>query len=393
MTARCRFAGCLALAGVTSCGVTAGAGSVPEQRASYAIRGARILDVGSGLYSAPSVILVTGDKLVRVLQAESYRTDLADSTVNLAGKVVLPGLIDAHVHLVLGGPVRANALADLRAGFTTVVDLGALAHRLLRIRDSINAGIIPGPRVLAAGMWVGVKGGVCEFTGIGVVGGPEQFRARVRENIAAGADVIKLCVSGWANEAFANPAQYEMPDDALVASVQEAHQHRRLVVAHDLSRGGVRAALRANVDGLAHAAYLDSATALEMRAKNVFMIPTLASLATGDTSDATRALVASVALAHRLGVRLVFGTDGGVLRHGNNADEFTALVRAGIPPLAAVRAATINAATAFGLADSLGAVRAGMLADLIAVDGDPLQDVATLRAPHFVMSRGKIVPR
>ncbi|MEJ7812675.1 MAG: amidohydrolase family protein, partial [Gemmatimonadaceae bacterium] len=235
--------------------------------------------------------------------------------------------------------------------------------------------------------------GVCEFTGIGVAGGPEQFRARVRENVAAGADVIKLCVSGWAADAFANPEKYEMPDDVLAASVQEAHEHRRLVVAHDLSRGGVRAALRANVDGLAHAAYLDSATALDIRAKNVFMIPTLASLAGEDTSAAARALVSSVALAHRLGVRLVFGTDGGVVPHGGNAVEFAALVRAGISPLDALRAATTNAAVAFGLADSLGSVRAGMLADLIAVDGDPLRDVAPLRAPYFVMSRGKVVSR
>ncbi|MEJ7812674.1 MAG: amidohydrolase family protein, partial [Gemmatimonadaceae bacterium] len=174
MTAGSSFAARLALAsvvacGVTACGAAAGAGSAAGegsgaaagagQRASYALRGARILDPGSGTYSAPSVILVEGGRLGRVLPAAAYRADLADSTVDLSGKIVLPGLIDAHVHLSLGGPVRANALADLRAGFTTVVDLGAVAHRLLRIRDSINAGFIPGPRVLAAGMWIGVKGG------------------------------------------------------------------------------------------------------------------------------------------------------------------------------------------------------------------------------------------
>jgi imidazolonepropionase-like amidohydrolase len=142
---------------------------------------------------------------------------------------------------------------------------------------------------------------------------------------------------------------------------------------------------------LAHTPYLDSATALQLRAKNVFIIPTLASLAGDDTSRASRALVASLALAHRIGVTLVFGTDGGVLPHGQNAREFAALVRAGISPLEALRSATINAARAFALADSLGSLGNGMAADLIAVTGDPLADLSVLSHPRFVMSRGRVV--
>lgn len=326
-----------------------------------------------------------------MLPAAAYNSELADSTIDLRELTVLPGLIDAHVHLAIGGSVADNALADLRAGFTTVVDLGARTHRLLRIRDSINVGAIKGPRVLAAGMWIGIKGGVCEFNGIGIAGGAEEFRTRVRENVAAGADVIKLCVSGWPNEAFSDPAKYELPDDVLTASVDEGHRLRRLVVAHDISLAGVQAALRTGVDGLAHAAYLDSAIALQLRTKNVFIIPTLASLAGNDTSRASRALVASLALAHRLGVQLVFGTDGGVLPHGRNAEEFLALARAGVSPLDAIRSATVNAARAFGLADSVGVVARGMSADVIAVAGNPLVDLMVLANPQFVMARGRVV--
>ena len=316
----------------------------------------------------------------------------AGATVyDLSALTVLPGFIDAHVHLAIGGPVRANALADLQAGFTTVVDLGARTHRLLRLRDSINAGAIPGPRVLAAGIWVGRKDGVCEFGGIGIAGGAEGFRARVRENIAAGADVIKVCVTGWPADAYANPDLYELPDGTLRAVVEEAHAGGRKVIAHDISLGGVRAALAAGVDGLAHAAYLDSATAALLRGRSVFLIPTLASLTGGDTSGASRGLIAGVALAQRAGVRLVFGTDGGVLPHGQNAQEFLALASAGIPPLELVRAATTNAAQALGIADSLGQVAAGMLADIVAVEGDPLRDVRALQRVRFVMSRGSVV--
>lgn len=363
----------------------------PLQRAAFAVRANRILDPRTGQYSPPSVILIRQGRIADVLPAAAYNSELADSTIDLRELTVLPGLIDAHVHLAIGGSVADNALADLRAGFTTVVDLGARTHRLLRIRDSINVGAIKGPRVLAAGMWIGIKGGVCEFNGIGIAGGAEEFRTRVRENVAAGADVIKLCVSGWPNEAFSDPAKYELPDDVLTASVDEGHRLRRLVVAHDISLAGVQAALRTGVDGLAHAAYLDSAIALQLRTKNVFIIPTLASLAGNDTSRASRALVASLALAHRLGVQLVFGTDGGVLPHGRNAEEFLALARAGVSPLDAIRSATVNAARAFGLADSVGVVARGMSADVIAVAGNPLVDLMVLANPQFVMARGRVV--
>jgi imidazolonepropionase-like amidohydrolase len=312
-------------------------------------------------------------------------------TVDLSTFTVLPGLFDAHVHLVIGGPARDNALAILRAGFTTVVDLGARTTRLLRIRDSINAGSIPGPRVLAAGIWVGTKNGVCEFNGVGIEGGPDAFRARVRENVAGGAELIKVCVSGWPADSYARPDAFEIAEDALRAVVEEAHATRRLVVAHAISRGAARAAVRAGVDALAHAAFVDSATAHEMRRRGVFLIPTLASLTAGDTSIVSRALVEATRVAHRGGVPLVLGTDAGVLPHGRNAEEFRALNGAGVSPLDAIRSATVNAARAFRLSDSVGTIAVGMIADLIAVEGDPLTDLDALGRVRFVMAQGRVV--
>ncbi len=352
----------------------------------------RILDLETGRHSQPSTVLITGSRIARILPTGTGNPPAADSTIDLSGRYLLPGLIDAHVHLVLAGPMQANALATLQAGFTTVADLGARAHRVLPFRDSVLAGTISGPRILAAGLWVGTQGGVCEFGGIGVAGGPEAFRRRIVENLDAGADLIKLCVSGWPAEAFANPDRYELTDSVLAASVAEAHRAGKLVIAHNLSPGGVRAGLRAGIDGLAHAAYLDSALALEMKRRNVFLIPTLASLTGGDSSAASRGLVRAVRLAHRLGVRIVFGTDAGVIPHGQNALEFAALRDAGLSPLEAIRAATIAAATALRL-DSLGAIRPGMVADLVALDGDPLQDLERLKRPTFVMARGRVVAR
>ncbi len=354
-----------------------------------AIRAGRILDPTTGVAELGQTILVQRGRIGAI--GPQVAIPAGATVYDLSNATIIPGLIDAHVHLALGGPLRANALADLRAGFTTVVDLGARTHRILRLRDSINAGDIPGPRVLAAGIWVGRKAGVCEFGGIGIAGGAEAFRRRVRENIAAGADVIKLCVTGWPADARANPNAYELPDSTLKAAVDAAHAGGRRVIAHDISRGGVRAGVAAGIDGLAHAAFLDNATAALMRSRSVFMIPTLASLTRGDSSAASRELVQAVALAHRAGVRLVFGTDGGVLPHGQNAQEFMALYETGIPLLDVLRSATINAARAFGVSDSLGQVALGMAADFVALDGDPLADPAAYQRVKFVMSRGRVI--
>ncbi len=354
------------------------------------IRAARVLDVRSGRYSGPTVLLVGGTRITGVLPAARFDARNALRVIDLGDMTVIPGLIDAHVHLAIGGPFRENTLADLRAGFTTVADQGALTHRLLVVRDSINGGQIEGPRVLAAGIWVGTKGGVCEFNGIGIAGGADAFVDRVRQNIAAGANLTKVCLSSWPARSYAAPDSVEIPNDVLRAIVQASHAAGRPVTAHAISRGAASAALDAGVDGLVHAAYIDSALAAAMRAKGMWMSPTIASLTAGDTSAASRALLAAVRVAHAGGLTIVFGTDGGVLPHGRGVDEMEALVAAGLSPLEVVQAATINAAKALVIGDSVGRLEVGMSADFVAVRGDPMRDVAALRNVGLVVSRGRV---
>ncbi len=375
----------LALA-VALCAAGAFAPASRTQAALF-LRAARWLDPASGVLNGPVVLHIV-DGRITAIEAPGVTSapvrDLGDVTL-------LPGLIDAHVHLGIGGRPEANALADLRAGFTTLVDLGARTDAILRLRDRINRGEVEGPRILAAGKWIGKQGGICEFGGIGVPGGPDAYRTRVRENVDAGADVIKVCVSAWGADAFNKPDTYEIDDTALAAVVEESHRSKRLVVAHAISIGSVRAALAAHVDGLAHAAYVDRATATLMRDRGMFMIPTLASLA-GDAADPPSiALRGAVETAHRAGVRMVFGTDGGVLPHGKNAKEFAALAKAGVPRIDAIRAATINAAEVLGLGQDVGQIKVGYAADLIAIAGNPLDDSDALSRVRFVMRNGRVV--
>ncbi len=351
----------------------------------------RWLDPVQGTYGPPSAIVISGGRISRVVPVKDFEASGAAQVIDLGDATVLPGLIDAHVHLMIGGEPAANARAILQAGFTTVADLGATTDAVLKLRDAIAAGTASGPRVVAAGQWIGTKNGVCEFNGLGIAGGSDAFRRRVRDNVAWGADLVKVCVTGWPAEAFRRPEAYEISDEALAAVVQEAHRSGRLVVAHAISTGGVRAALRAGVDGLAHAAYLDDANAAALREAKVFLIPTLASLLAGAPPDAAAALLGSVALAQRTGVRLVFGTDGGVLPHGSNAREFLALKEAGVPAIEALRAATVHAAGALKMTDSIGLIAPGHSADIIAVAGDPLQDVTALSRVKFVMKDGRVV--
>jgi imidazolonepropionase-like amidohydrolase len=367
--------------------------AIESQTADVTLRAARWLDPASGKLGGPVAIQVTKGRIGKIVPVEQLDRAEAQAAIDLGAATLLPGLIDAHVHLEIGASPAENAAAILRAGFTTVVDLGATSDAALRLRDRIEAGSVPGPRVLGAGRWVGTKDGVCEFGGIGLAGGPPAFRARVRENIDAGADVTKVCVSAWLADAFTKPDVYEIDDAALAAAVEESHQRGRLVVAHAISLGGVKASLRARIDGLAHAAFVDAATAAELSKVGVFMIPTLASLVGERTGPAALALRKSVAAAHAAGVRIVFGTDGGVLPHGDNAKEFPALTAAGLSPVDAIRAATVEAARAFRLEKETGAIAAGLSADIIAVDGDPLADVQALSRVVFVMHKGRVVKR
>ena len=224
-----------------------------------AIRAGRLVDVRRGALVPHAVVLVQGDRIVAVGGAGEVRIPAGAEVVDLGDATLIPGLIDTHVHLTLGGTPDSNARATLLAGFTTVQDLGALGYANLSLRDAVNRGDIVGPRIVSAGLWLGVSGGTCDFDGIGVRG-PDAFARRVREDVAHGADVIKLCVTGWVDDAFANPQRFEISDSELVATVREAHAAGKKVIVHAISEAGVRVAVARGVDAVAHANFADSAT-------------------------------------------------------------------------------------------------------------------------------------
>ncbi|MGH7554888.1 MAG: amidohydrolase family protein [Longimicrobiales bacterium] len=353
------------------------------------IRAGRLLDVKAGRVLERQTIVVTDSLITAIRSTDGAPIPPGATVVDLSDAMVLPGLIDAHVHLTLGGPPKQNAEATLRAGFTTVQDLGALGDANIALRDSIAAGKFPGPRIVASGRWIGVSGGTCDFQGMGVRGA-EAFAQRTREIIERGADVIKVCVTAWPADAVAQPQHYEIADDELSAVIREAHARGRRVIAHAISAGGARRAIERRVDGLAHAAFIDENTARIMRERGVTMLPTFLSFDNPQAGEAGRAVVTHAARLIAAGVPVAFGTDAGVIPHGENAQEFEALVRHGVAPLEAIRSATIHAARALRMPDRIGTIAPGHLADVIAVTGDPLANVAALRNVRFVMKGGQL---
>lgn len=354
------------------------------------ITAARLLDVERGQLVRDAAILVEGDRILASGALAGIDVPAGARRIDLGPVTLVPGLIDAHVHLTLGGPPPANAESTLQAGFTTVQDLGALGDGNLRLRDSITAGRQIGPRVISAGRWLGVSGGTCEFNGLGVRGEAAMVE-RVREDVARGADLIKICVTSWVSNGFATPEAVELSVAEIGAIVAEARRLGRPVVAHAIGRDGVRAAVEAGVAGIVHSGFVDSATAGLMRSRGTYLVPTLVSLEGQADSAAMRALRARMTAAVESGVPIVFGTDAGVIPHGSNALEFPAMLRLGMSPLEAIRSATSRAARMIGWGTRIGALRPGMLADLIAVPGDPLSDITTLNRVGFVMKGGVVV--
>lgn len=356
--------------------------------------------------------------------------------VDLSDRFVLPGLIDSHVHLTgeqsptsrLDEVTRSradqamigagHARRTLLAGFTTVVDLGADSEAIFALRDAIARGDVDGPRILAAGDSISVHGGhgdshgyrpeVLEvLRGPGVCSGADDCRRAVRERIRAGADVIKITATGGVLSNTAAGLSQHFSDAELQAIVEAAHAMGRRVTAHAHGADGIISFLRAGGDSIEHGTYLDDEGVALMRRNGAWLVPTLLA---GDfvareaqrpdtfltPAQRDKALQAGPLMldmarrAHRAGVRIAFGTDSGVSAHGDNAQEFALLVRAGLTPLEAIQTATVGAAEHLRIADQAGALRPGMPADLIAVAGDPLADVTELERVRFVMRGGRI---
>lgn len=346
---------------------------------------------------------------------------------------VLPGLIDCHVHLTMqwdagvrqravteDAPVQAvhgvaNALKTLRAGFTTVRDVGSSGTTVFAVRDAINRGEIPGPRILASGAAISVTGGHGDPTNgfradlwgmesSGVADGVDGCRHAVREQIRRGADMIKLTATGGVLSASSAGLAQHFFDDELEAIVQTAHKMGRKVAAHAHGTDGINAALRAGVDSIEHGTYLDEDSIGLFKRSGAYLVPTLLAGATvaanAETPGYYLPMVARKARevgprmmdmfrkAQEGGVRIAFGTDTGVSPHGENAREFALMVKGGMTPSEAIISATIVAAELLGVKDQVGTLEPGKAADMICVAGDPTREITELERVKGVVKGG-----
>lgn len=348
-----------------------------------AILAGHLLDPRTGTLTEGVTILVRNGSVVEV--GPRVRIPAGAQVVDATAYTVLPGLIDAHVHLTLAGRPRDNARKTLEAGFTTVADLGSARGGGVRLRDLISDSI-PGPRVLAAGSWIGGRGGVCEFGGA-TIRGPAEAAARAQADLLAGADLLKVCVTDWLDPAVQYPDSVELAPAELAAVAQAGAKAEVPLVAHAIGSAGVEAALAAGVRLLAHTPVVDDSGAARIARSGACVATTLTTLLQGQAAAALRE---SFARLRRAGVRFMLGTDAGVLAHGANADELLTLVSLGLTPRDAISAATHQAADCLRL-PHYGALEPGSPGDLVGVAGNPLEDPALLKAPALVMRSGRVV--
>lgn len=381
----------LVLPAVLALAVTAGSGesSVPPAPAdaTLVLTGGRYLDVRAGVLRDNGAIVLTSGRISELHRpGENWKPPAGAVVKNVEGQTILPGLIDAHVHLTLAGTPEDNGAATLRAGFTTVIDLGSVGGGGVRLRDAVASGRTLGPSIIAAGSWIGTKNGVCEF-GRATINDAGEAAARTRADIETGADLIKVCVTGWPADAVTSPDSVEFKAPLLQAVMPIARAAGRPVYAHAIGQAGALLAVANGVRALAHTPIVDSAAAAHIARSGVYLISTLATLTQGKGGDQVRL---SFQRLHRAGGHIVLGTDAGVLAHGRNADELVALTAAGLTPIEALRAATLAPAELLGVGDR-GEIVAGSRADLLIVPGDPLRDISVISHPQFVILAGHII--
>ena len=363
------------------------------------VRGGRIQAVGEGLFR----------------EGEGPAGDEAVRMVDLSGRTVLPGLIDAHVHLALDGSpdpmsslVKASlpavtlkmarqARSTLEAGITTVRDLGCRDFIDLALREAIEAGLTKGPEMLCAGQMICITGGQGWMIGY-EADGPDQVRQAVRFQAKSGVDLVKLMATGGVLTKGSRPGAPQMTGAEMAAGVEEAHRAGLKTAAHCQGLEGAKSAVRAGIDSLEHGVGLDREVIEEMVERGVFVVPTLSApfniLEAGRESgipqefiDKTERLaevhVDGLRRAKEAGVRMAMGTDAGTPfnPHGSNAKELVHLGKIGLSPLEAIRSATSGAAELLGIEDRVGSIAPGKQADLLIVEGDPLQDLAVLADP------------
>jgi imidazolonepropionase-like amidohydrolase len=410
----------------------------PRPQTITVIRAARLFDGRSDRLITPGVIVVTGGRITATGAAATIPAGA--QTIDLGDATLAPGFIDAHTHETMeaSDDSKSDALAQfsrtvaeqtliaagyvrktLLAGFTTVRDVGSRDFIDIGLRNAIQSGRIPGPRMMVAVRSIGALGGHCDPTGgmrygltadpgiaQGVATGADQMRAAVRWNHKYGADVIKLCATGGVLSLVDDVDSPQLTQAELDAAVDEAHALRRKTAAHAHGAEGAKRAIRAGIDSIEHGSFLDEEALEAMKSRGTFLVPTLLApegirerLDKGLFMDPrisvkARAAMASISKtfsrALALEVKIALGTDAGVYPHGRNAEEFHLMVDAGMKPAAALRAGTSAAAELLGIAGSAGALAPGLAADIVAMPGDPLSDIRTTEHVLFVMKSGVV---
>jgi imidazolonepropionase-like amidohydrolase len=389
------------------------------------------LDVKTGKLLSDQTFIIEDGRIVSAGPSAETKAPAGALRIELPNATVLPGLIDAHTHLTydpqfgyeeLGISVARstltgakNARLTLQAGFTTVRNVGAEGYSDVALRDAINAGDVPGPRMLVSGPALGITGGHCDnnllpyeyhATGDGVADGVAAVQHKVRENIKYGSDLIKICATGGVLSKGDDPQASQYTLEEMKAIVADAHRLGRRVAAHAHGAQGILWASQAGVDSIEHGSYIDDAGIAEMKKNGTYLVPTLylgdwflenaernhvPDFLLGKAKTVMPIARKNIAHAFASGVKVAFGTDAAVYPHGLNAHEFAVMVKLGLTSLQAIQAATVNAADLLGWPGKVGSLEPGAWADIVAVDGDPLTDVTTLERVKFVMKGGEVV--
>jgi imidazolonepropionase-like amidohydrolase len=399
------------------------------------LKAARVFTSTSERPLTPGMVIVEGDHITQV--GNNLTVPPGAQVIDLGDATLLPGFIDAHVHMAMEmsddwyrdfyqGAFRfpaeqalyaaKYARLTLEAGFTTVRDVGSQEYVALGLRNAINAGIAVGPRMLIANHGIGSTGGHADEAPFppdrikpagtiqGICNGADQCREAVRFQIKYGADVIKCMPSGGVLS-LADPVDVpELTQEEMNAIVSEAHAWHRKVAAHCHGDEAAKIAIAAGVDSIEHGSFLKDDTLRQMKAKGVYLVPTLfAGFWVGEKADrfppaiAVKARAAAAQMqamfqrAMKIGVKVAFGTDSAVEPHGLDAREFDLMVKNGMTPAQALISATASGADLLGLADKIGTIETGKLADLVAVPGNPLQDIRQTEKVSFVMQGGKVI--
>lgn len=390
------------------------------------------IDVQAGKVVTDIAVLVADNRIVRVARQNQIKATEDTQVIDLSGHYLVPGLFDMHIHLTadpnhhgysslgISTPREAitgvaSAKSTLEAGFTSGRNLGAGGYSDVALKQAIDEGVVPGPRLFVSGPSISITGGHCDnnllpfeydATSEGVADGPWTMVQKVRQNIKYGANTIKLCVTGGVLSKGTKVGAQQMHQSEITAAVEEAHRRGMIVAAHAHGTEGIRAAILGGVDSIEHASFMTEQTIRLALKHGVYLSMDIYTtehiLGEGKKAGILQESLdkekkvgvtqrASFTKAVKAGVKMVYATDAGVFPHGQNGKQFSRMIRFGMTPIQAIQAATIEPARLLQVDKTLGSIEPGKLADIIAVKGDPIANIGLFENVAWVMQDGKII--